>query len=52
MLVALVGSLIGIWLIIQSQGPVNATTTLIFGIAVAVLCVVELLLETRPYWRR
>lgn len=43
MLTSLAVVLIGIWLILQSQQPVNATLTLVFGIAVAVLALVDLL---------
>lgn len=42
MLTSLAVVLIGIWLIVQSQGPVNATITLIFGIVAAALAVADL----------
>lgn len=43
MLTSLAVILIGIWLILQSQAPVQSTVTLIFGIAAAVLALVDLL---------
>lgn len=52
MLVAIAGILTGIWLIIQSQQPVNSTITLSFGIVVAALCAVELIWGARPYIRQ
>lgn len=49
MLTAIAVVLVGIWMILMSQGPVSATLTLIFGIVVAVLALLDL---TRPYWHR
>lgn len=49
MLTALAVVLVGIWMIVKSQGPVSNTLTLVLGIAVAVLALVDL---TRPYWHR
>lgn len=39
--------LVGIFLILFSQGPVSATLTLIFGIAVCVLVLAEVVLAHR-----
>ena len=49
MLTSLAVLLTGIWLVLQSQQPVNKTLTLIFGILVAVLALVDLV---RPYVHR
>lgn len=49
MLVALAGILTGIWLILDSQSHPAKILTLIFGIVIALLCLLEL---TRPYWHR
>lgn len=41
--------LVGIWLVVYSQGPVSTTLTLIFGIAAAALALIDLI---RPYLGR
>ena len=46
MLTSLAGVLTGIWLILQSQHSTTALLTLIFGVLVAVLCLVDLLRGT------
>lgn len=43
MLTSLAVVLVGIWLVIQSQQPVSSTLTLIFGIAVAALALIDVL---------
>lgn len=43
MLTCIAVLLVGIWLILQSISPVNATLTLVFGIVVAALALVDLL---------
>ena len=40
--------IVGIFLILFSQGPVTATLTLIFGIAVCALVLAEVILAHRP----
>jgi multisubunit Na+/H+ antiporter MnhE subunit len=46
MLTCLAVVLVGVWLIVSSQSRLSDTATLIFGIAVAVLALIDLL---RPY---
>lgn len=43
MLTAIAVLLAGIWLILQSISPVQSTLTLIFGIVIAALALVDLL---------
>jgi len=49
MLTALAVILLGLWLVLKSQGPVSQTFTLIIGIVAMALAVIDL---TRPYWNR
>lgn len=46
MLTSLAVILVGIWLVLQSQGPVQSTVTLIIGIVVAALALVDLIRGT------
>ena len=48
MLTSLAGVLTGIWLILQSQHSTTTTLTLLFGIIVAVLCLVDLVRGAGP----
>lgn len=48
MLTSLAGVLTGIWLILQSQHSTTVTLTLLFGIIVAVLCLVDLIRGAGP----
>jgi hypothetical protein len=41
--------LAGVWLIVQSRSTVSDTLTLIFGIVIAVLALLDAI---RPYWHR
>lgn len=47
MFTAIAMVLVGVWLIVTSQGHVSTTVTLIFGIAATALAVLDL---TRGYW--
>lgn len=52
MLTSIAGIFTGLWLILQSQHSTTTTLTLLFGIIVAVLCLVDLLRDARPLIRR
>lgn len=43
MLTCLAVIFVGVWLILQSQGPLESTVTLIFGLVVAILALVDFL---------
>jgi hypothetical protein len=47
MLTSIAVILVGVWLIVTSQQRVSSTLTLIFGILVGLLALLDLL---QPYW--
>lgn len=52
MLTSLAGILTGLWLILESQHSTTTTLTLVFGIVVMVLCLVDLLRGVGPIIQR